>query len=93
MVKELLKNDITKVKDSLNLYFKDIIKLSQYGEFIASFREIFGYKCKLWRDPKNPDILMEILVITEIPKSLLKIRKYEEKMRDALEKNLKKEQL
>lgn len=91
VIKELLKHDIQKVKDSQNLYFKDIIKLSSYGEFISSFREIFGYKCKLWRDPKKPEILMEILVITEIPKSLAKIRNYEEKMRNAVEKKFKKE--
>lgn len=81
IILELLQEKMAKVKDSVNLFYKDVFHLIYFKEDFVTFQRSFGYKCQLIRDPAAPHYFMEVLVISEQEKSQKKVETFQDQMR------------
>ena len=71
IILEVLQGGKTKVKDSVNIYYKNIQRIMYDSESSHNnLSKTFGYKCQLIRDPMNNYYSMEVFVTSEIPKAL-----------------------
>lgn len=68
IILEVLQGEKTKVKDSVNIFYKDIQRIMYNSKMdYNNLSKTFGYKCQLIRDPANNYYFMEVFVTSEIP--------------------------